>query len=206
MSEESNQITAFHIRNIQVELRRIEKYIEAMAREMYYMRKGKPLNHNYGFDCFQLTTFGGPGADGTEGEYDVDAPDWGDPNTPIVSVVFWSDYDFVIVTFPQSYLSNPVWREVERTRIAEVEEIRAAISTTARKVYRIREGEELIPEYLFDNYIVTNRQRIHKEPHVFAKFYWRGNPDQGDVSIVFPLSYLEEDWEPIEQALKDEER
>jgi hypothetical protein len=99
--------------------------LAAMGREIYRMREGQELSHNYGFENYSLQTFEGSHYAGQDG------PDWG-VGTPIVSLnYYWpragnTEY----VTFPRSYLGVE-WRALEQARIDQ--EIKADDEARARE-------------------------------------------------------------------------
>lgn len=96
-----------------------------------------------------------------------------------------------------------------------VKNVRVKLQAIGREIYKIREGEELRPEYGFESY---SRQQYENEnyvgqegPHwgagtpILSLLYWWPRADD-HIVVTFPQGWLEQDWRALEQGRLTAER
>ena len=96
-----------------------------------------------------------------------------------------------------------------------VKNVRVRLQLIGRELYKMREGDELGPQYGFDGYSRENYAGSNYSgqegpdwgtptPIISLRYYWPRAQDV--IYVTMPQGWLESDWRSLEQARLDEER
>lgn len=96
-----------------------------------------------------------------------------------------------------------------------VKNVRVILQGIGREIYKIREGNELGPQYGFDRYSRFNfsgPEYMGEEgpdwgvgtPIFSLSYYWPRGEEY--IHVTFPQRWLEQDWRALEQERLDKER
>ena len=86
-------------------------------------------------------------------------------------------------------------REIE----TGLELIHATLAAMGRGIYIVRKGEKMNRNYTFEDYSLEG-----DNIDVCYRWSWQGDSDA--IHVVFPQSYLEIDWVPVETARVEKEK
>jgi hypothetical protein len=86
--------------------------------------------------------------------------------------------------------------------------IAQALSTIGKEVYELRAGGPMQRQYSYDGYerdTVADFESYldwpEGTPVIRIRYYWSHNGGGESQTVVFPETYLDTDWRPIEEAL-----
>lgn len=96
-----------------------------------------------------------------------------------------------------------------------VRRVRVILDAIGRVIYKMREGTELGPEYVFEHYARVDFSRTYYGEHespdwgegvpIFSlKYYWPGG--EMTAAVTFPRAWLEQDWRSLERERLATER